>query len=351
MKIIKFTQTKSNEIKNNYFNIVIEHEGEIEVYTVHESNDVELYAKVEQLLKELSINSQKFRDKLFSLISVKGGIVAALYSNKILSDKFCLKNGALYFNDNLLEGTLASYVIKTFENKDTNTDRDWRSIVRFVDNLYQNVDDNVRKELFKWMNSVLKKDSRLTITEDGCFIGYKGCLLKNGQPYSIHSGTAYVDGVKHSGHIPNNVKTVISMPRSEVESDSNIHCSHGLHVGTYDYAKDFSRGVLLVCKVNPRDVVSVPSDCGGEKLRCCEYTVLQTQVDLLKEDVFYEDEEVNDKFLELNVGSDYIVELKNNKTYSGTITSSSNSRKIIKLDNGSGYRTITPSNLKEVKNL
>ncbi|MDQ2739570.1 MAG: hypothetical protein M3Y35_13360, partial [Actinomycetota bacterium] len=52
--------------------------------------------------------------------------------------------------------------------------------------------------------------------------------------------------------------------------------AHGLHVGTFEYAKNFGHK-LLICSVNPRDVVSVPRDCGFQKLRTCRYTVLDEQ--------------------------------------------------------------------------
>ena len=39
---------------------------------------------------------------------------------------------------------------------------------------------------------------------------------------------------------------------------------------------------LMICKVNPRDVVSVPNDCRCQKLRCCKYEVVSEFEDLLK---------------------------------------------------------------------
>jgi hypothetical protein len=51
-------------------------------------------------------------------------------------------------------------------------------------------------------------------------------------------------------------------------------CSVGLHVGTYDYASNFTLNVLEV-HVNPRDVVSVPTDSNWAKVRCCRYVVIK----------------------------------------------------------------------------
>ena len=63
------------------------------------------------------------------------------------------------------------------------------------------------------------------------------------------------------------------MARSEVQHDPSVGCHKGLHVGTWDYASSFGRGVVLEVEVDPRDVVSVPTDCGDAKLRCCRYRV------------------------------------------------------------------------------
>ena len=46
-------------------------------------------------------------------------------------------------------------------------------------------------------------------------------------------------------------------------------CGHGFHVGTMNYASQFggSNRHLMACKVNPKDVVSVPYDHSCEKCR------------------------------------------------------------------------------------
>lgn len=297
MNIIKLTHNKS--LQNSYYNVTLEYNGQFETYVIYRNTDEKIYSEIQELLKRKSIQSDGFGEDLFSILSVKGGIASAINSNKVLSDYFRLEGNTLYFKDHVLETTLANYITKVFKNRTSNTDREWKSIIRFVDNLYQNIDKHVRKELFKWIQSALTYDDKLTITEDGCFIGYKGCCLIDNIPCSIHKGTAFVDGVEHKGHIPNEVGTVITMPRVEVTNDSSITCAYGLHVGTYKYADEFQKGVLLTCKVNPRDVVSVPYDCGGQKIRCCEYKVLSVQENLMTEDVYYEnEEELEDDFFD-----------------------------------------------------
>ena len=56
--------------------------------------------------------------------------------------------------------------------------------------------------------------------------------------------------------------------------DPSAGCAQGLHAGSYDYAKQYASGVLLLVKINPRDVVSVPTDSDWAKIRTSRYEVV-----------------------------------------------------------------------------
>jgi hypothetical protein len=46
-------------------------------------------------------------------------------------------------------------------------------------------------------------------------------------------------------------------------------------LGSHEYANSFKgSGRMLVVKINPKDVVSVPGDCSHQKLRTCRYEVI-----------------------------------------------------------------------------
>ena len=47
-----------------------------------------------------------------------------------------------------------------------------------------------------------------------------------------------------------------------------------------DYAKVFagSDGKFVIVEINPSDVVSIPSDCSGKKLRTCKYVVVEEYI-------------------------------------------------------------------------
>ena len=78
------------------------------------------------------------------------------------------------------------------------------------------------------------------------------------------------------GQIKNEVGDTIEVQRRSVDDNRQNSCSHGLHIGSFDYANSWaSEGKLLLVRFNPRDAVSVPQDSECQKLRVCKYEVLE----------------------------------------------------------------------------
>lgn len=173
-----------------------------------------------------------------------------------------------------LDPVLEKHLIRlmTARNDSPAAERDWQSYAAFAENLYSNVDPRIREQFVNWLES----QEWLTFTEDGCFIGYKGCQknAQTGIAESIYMGPGIVNGDVYNGHIPNPDGAVVEIDRSLVENNPSVGCASGMHVGTYDYARGWGAGILCRVKVNPRDVISVPFDCSAQKIRCCRYTVL-----------------------------------------------------------------------------
>lgn len=189
-----------------------------------------------------------------------------------LSDRVTVSNGQVYFDGDVIHNSLTEQVIR-FLNEGV---EDWKPLVAFFDNVMQNPSENSREQLFEWLGN----DESLTITSDGLIVGYKGGSAgPDGSMLSIHSAPAsdnvLVDGVHVTGNVKNVDGSVITMPRSQVDPDLNIHCSAGLHIGTFRYANSFGSVVKQV-HVHPRDVVSVTSDSNREKIRACRYEVVAT---------------------------------------------------------------------------
>jgi hypothetical protein len=183
-----------------------------------------------------------------------------------LSDRVTIKAGKVYFDNQPVSNALTNQVIRFIEGGV----EDFKPLVSFFEKVQDNPNEHSREQLFSWLEI-----HDFTITDNGNFIGYKG--VRNGADTfeSINHGTAISDGVEYSGAIPNPIGAIVEMPRDAVQHDPSVGCHTGLHVGTWDYASSFAQGAVLKVEVNPRDVVSVPTDCGYQKLRTCRYTVLE----------------------------------------------------------------------------
>jgi hypothetical protein len=204
---------------------------------------------------------------VFELFDIKKGLKTRL---KRLSDRVSFDGDDVLFDGDPQAGPLADHLKRCMEAGT----QDYKPVVAFWEKVATNPDKRSREQLFKWLQS-----HEFTITENGDILGYKGVVGKTESEFrSSHAGTAYVDGVKKTGQIPNKPGTVVTMPRSKVANDPNVACHYGLHVGDWSYASTFvSGGAVLEVHVNPRDVVSIPNDHSSKKMRCCRYEVVKVR--------------------------------------------------------------------------
>ena len=146
----------------------------------------------------------------------------------------------------------------------------------FWENLNNNPSASSVRELFDFLAY-----KELPITEDGFFIAYKG-VSSNGLSVCGNTKTKVLQGiVDNNGKIQNNVGDTIEVKRWDVDDNRDNGCSFGLHVGSMDYATTWGEQTLVV-KVNPADVVSVPTDCGCQKCRVSKYEVIDSYQNEIK---------------------------------------------------------------------
>lgn len=129
-------------------------------------------------------------------------------------------------------------------------------LILFIDNLMENPSRRAVTELYRFLEK-----GKLPITSDGHFLAYK--KIKDD----------YTDC--HTGTIDNSVGQVVEMERNRVDDDKDRTCSYGLHFCSKDYLSHFGGERVVVLKINPRDVVSIPSDYHDTKGRCCRYEVVE----------------------------------------------------------------------------
>jgi len=137
-------------------------------------------------------------------------------------------------------------------------------LVAFMENLMQNPSKRAVTELYGFLEK-----NNLPITSDGHFLAYK----KVKQDYTDC----------YTGTMDNSVGKVVEMERNRVDDDQNNTCSTGLHFCSRDYLNHFGGERIVIVKINPRDVVSIPTDYNNAKGRACRYEVID-EIDKEKAD-------------------------------------------------------------------
>lgn len=163
------------------------------------------------------------------------------------------EQGVVLYKDKPLHNTITARIVSMLREG-----HPFSFMVTFLENVMQNPSKSSVDSLYDFLAHV-----GLPITEDGHFLAYKGV------------SSNFMD--LHTRTINNSVGQVVEVERNEVDDDREVGCSMGLHAGTYEYASNYAgpTNAVVLVKINPKDVVSVPHDCNHQKLRTCRYEVLE----------------------------------------------------------------------------
>lgn len=162
-------------------------------------------------------------------------------------------NGEVLYMGNPMHNVMADRMIEMMKQG-----FDVKPLANFMENLMQNPSRTAVSELYLFLES-----GKLPITEDGCFLAYK--KVKDNF-YDIYSGKF--------DHSPGKV---LEMPRNEVDDNRDRTCSYGFHFCSIAYLPQFGNSTgnrVVIVKINPKDVVSIPSDYNNTKGRTCRYEVV-----------------------------------------------------------------------------
>lgn len=214
-------------------------------------------------------------DELLELVDIETAV--ATFSQGRVE----VKNGQVLYDGEEVHGAISKRILE-FMSKGL----PFQPLVNFLNNLMENPSMQSQTELYDFL-----EHQYLPITEDGHFLAYKA--VRND----------YKD--KYAGTFDNRVGSVCEMRRAKVDDNRGVGCSQGLHAGALNYVASYgsvdSGDKIVIVKINPKDVVSVPNDCNCEKLRTCRYEVVgEYQGELLKplyksefSEDDYDDEEEN----------------------------------------------------------
>jgi hypothetical protein len=162
--------------------------------------------------------------------------------------KFTLKGDNFYFDGQEIPNNINSRIIQMATKGEDPT-----PLFKFWERLQKNPSMRSVQQLWPFL-----EHKGIPITKEGTFLAYKG--VKNN----------FKDA--HTGTIDNKPGVVNEMPRNKISDDPNEACHEGFHVGALRYAQSFSQRVV-VCEVDPENVVCVPYDSSQEKMRVCKYLV------------------------------------------------------------------------------
>jgi hypothetical protein len=279
MEILTLTKTLTPTGEDAALNLTYRDvEGKAQSLTV--AKDGPAWAPTQKLLTLLS--TKNISREAFVTALVMEADLAKKAAEKIsrvtgvLDGAMTIKGGRVYVDHEPIDSVLEHHILNLLREDGTpNDDRNWTAFAKFVDKLFSNTSAYIRDQFFGWLEHENINNGGFTLTEDGNVLGYKGCAGTIKAPVSISHGPAIVDGVAVTGAVPNNPGSLVEIERSRVVDNPKIGCASGLHVGTHGYAKGWSKGVLLTVEFNPKDIVSVPTDCNAQKIRVSRYRVLE----------------------------------------------------------------------------
>ncbi|MBF84544.1 MAG: hypothetical protein CL489_08725 [Acidobacteria bacterium] len=162
-----------------------------------------------------------------------------------------IRNGQLTVHGKLMTGAVVDHIIQSFE-----TGRDFDKYVNFYIKLLQNTDSDSVRQLLPFM-----KHNDIDVDSDGNIIAWKMV----DQDYKDH----------FTGKMDNSVGAEPWMPREDVVDNPKKTCEAGLHVCAKAYIGFFSDSRIVKVLIDPANVVSVPNDYNGAKMRVCRYKVIE----------------------------------------------------------------------------
>ena len=170
-----------------------------------------------------------------------------------LGEEVRIINGEVFVGERKIYNSVSQRLVKMLAGG-----YDVKPLSNFLKRLLKNPSKTAIEELYPFME---KAD--VTIDTEGFIIAYK--KVKDNY-FDIYSGT-----------VNYNIGNIVEMPRNEVDDNRSNLCSDGLHFCSFSYLNHFGSGYgnrVLIVKVDPADVVSIPADYNDVKARACRMEVI-----------------------------------------------------------------------------
>lgn len=220
------------------------------------------YALTQDSHQHYATIRQALKDKDFATVEKLIDLAQAI--NDFGGGKIKVVNGVVMYGTHELHNAATRRLLEQMSEG-----FDVEPMVKFLENVMQNPSKRAVDELYSFLEC-----NSLPITEDGHFVAYKR-VNENFKDF-------------YTGKMDNSIGKVVEMPRNFVNDDKDQTCSAGLHFCSLSYLPHYhsGQGRIVIVKINPADVVSIPSDYNNAKGRACKYLILEE----------YEGDEDTEKF-------------------------------------------------------
>lgn len=220
--------------------------------TLRETDDEDIIAAI------MTPQTANERKRIKNEISKIKQILERVSKSHILS----FKDESVYWKDISAFSLPIDLVEKILDAEDTSNKLLLETYSNFWTLMSLNPDEQCRKNLF-WF---LKKWG-MQIARCGFFVAYRNVCTTNKRE---GDKPIYTDQYTHTFHIK--IGEMVIMPRKDCNSDSNISCSKGLHLGGCKWLEqNYFGNTGMVCLCNPAEVTAVPHVDNYGKLRTCAY--------------------------------------------------------------------------------
>lgn len=221
--------------------------------------------------KALDAVKRKAWNEFFTLMDKPAAI--ARYSK----GRVKVYNDEVHYNDQPVHGVIAERILKFM-----NEGFDFAPLVAFLDNLYLNMDKDIREKLYLFL-----ENNQLAITERGSFLAFK-LTKSDGSPYYGYKGEFLnEDGDWVSKY---EVGKKFFFPKDRIVKTSGECSTEGLYVGnknywngSFDAENNYTGdGLMFIVEVYPQHVCNVPH-ADATKIVVCELNVIDQYKTIVKE--------------------------------------------------------------------
>lgn len=275
---------EEDEIPNRELNFIISGDF-IEIMDNSDGMSISIpkdHEKFDQYVSEIVANRDD-PNEVLNTIFEENNLKKRLESFNVAGFEIDVENETVSFEGKRINSLLSRRLLEAAQSGDA-------SRITALANLSHRIEGNVSYRVVQNLFKFLDHQS-VTIEEDGSFLCYKGIRSDgtdrhsgsiDNSPVKKNQKDSVKTGLGREGEVTVTVmegRKYIGCPRNKVNDNNDETCSNGLHVCTTAYFGDatgsyFSKEGVIVVRVAPEDVVSIPNEYHSGKMRTCAYEVV-----------------------------------------------------------------------------